>query len=48
MQKNYLCGGLIKQIHDELEKKASTAALIGSLLTCIPGAVMHFTCTSML
>jgi len=23
MQKNYLCGALIKQIHDELEKKAN-------------------------
>lgn len=29
-------------------KKASKVALAGALLTCIPGAVMHFTCTSML
>lgn len=29
-------------------KKASIVTLIGALLTCIPGAVMHFTCTSML
>ena len=28
--------------------KASKVVLVGSLLTCIPGAVMHFTCTSML
>lgn len=29
-------------------KKSANAALAGALLTCIPGAVMHFTCTSML
>lgn len=29
-------------------KKASLVTLAGALLTCIPGAVMHFTCTSML
>lgn len=29
-------------------KGAANVTLIGALLTCIPGAVMHFTCTSML
>lgn len=29
-------------------EKAAKVVLAGSLLTCIPGAVMHFTCTSML
>lgn len=29
-------------------KKSANVTLIGALLTCIPGAVMHFTCTSML
>lgn len=28
--------------------KASTVVLVGALLTCVAGAVMHFTCTSML
>lgn len=28
--------------------KAANVTLVGALLTCIPGAVMHFTCTSML
>lgn len=39
------------QIHLFLKpvaRKASGVTLIGALLTCIPGAVMHFTCTSML
>lgn len=29
-------------------KKASKIVLVGMLLTCVAGAVMHFTCTSML
>lgn len=29
-------------------KKAAKVTLAGALLTCIPGAVMHFSCTSML
>lgn len=29
-------------------KGSANVTLIGALLTCIPGAVMHFTCTSML
>lgn len=39
------------EIHKFLKpvsKAASTLTLIAALLTCIPGAVMHFTCTSML
>lgn len=29
-------------------KKSANIVLVGTLLTCIPGAIMHFTCTSML
>ena len=29
-------------------KKSANVTLVGTLLTCIPGAIMHFTCTSML
>ncbi len=39
------------QIYQFLKPSAKGAAnvtLAGALLTCIPGAVMHFTCTSML
>ena len=38
----------IYQFLKPVAEKASKIALVGSLLTCIPGAVMHFTCTSML
>lgn len=31
-----------------VSKKIANVTLVGALLTCIPGAVMHFTCTSML
>jgi hypothetical protein len=31
-----------------VSKKSAYVTLVGTLLTCIPGAIMHFTCTSML
>lgn len=31
-----------------ISKKSANIVLVGTLLTCIPGAIMHFTCTSML
>lgn len=38
----------IYQFIKPVAKKAANVTLAGALLTCIPGAVMHFTCTSML
>lgn len=38
----------IYQFLKPVAKKASTVVLVGTLLTCVAGAVMHFTCTSML
>lgn len=38
----------IYQFLKPVAQKASKVVLVGALLTCIPGAVMHFTCTSML
>lgn len=31
-----------------VSKKSANVVLAGTLLTCIPGAIMHFSCTSML
>lgn len=38
----------IYQFLKPVAKKASQVVLAGALLTCVAGAVMHFTCTSML
>lgn len=38
----------IYQFLKPVAKKSACITLIGALMTCIPGAVMHFTCTSML
>lgn len=38
----------IYQFLKPVAKKASKVVLVGTLLTCVAGAVMHFTCTSML
>lgn len=38
----------IYQFLKPVAKKASQVVLVGALLTCVAGAVMHFTCTSML
>ena len=38
----------IYQFLKPVAKKASMIVLVGALLTCVSGAVMHFTCTSML
>lgn len=38
----------IYQFLKPVDRKSANVTLIGALLTCIPGAVMHFTCTSML
>lgn len=38
----------IYQFLKPVAKKASAVVLVGALLTCVAGAVMHFTCTSML
>lgn len=38
----------IYQFLKPVAKGAANVTLAGALLTCIPGAVMHFTCTSML
>lgn len=38
----------IYQFLKPVAKRAANVTLAGALLTCIPGAVMHFTCTSML
>ena len=38
----------IYQFLKPVAKGCAKVTLVGALLTCIPGAVMHFTCTSML
>lgn len=38
----------IFQFLKPVAQKASKVVLVGALLTCVAGAVMHFTCTSML
>lgn len=38
----------IYQFLKPVAPKASRVVLVGTLLTCVAGAVMHFTCTSML
>lgn len=38
----------IYQFLKPVAMKASKVVLVGTLLTCVAGAVMHFTCTSML
>lgn len=38
----------IYQFLKPVAKKCANVTLVGALLTCVAGAVMHFTCTSML